>query len=108
MKMMKAYIRPQKEREVLNALTENGIHGATFKSILGRGKQRGLKVSGVYYDEIPKSLLMIAVEDTKVEMVKGLISSICKQEKTGAYGDGKIFTIPIEKVITISSGKIEV
>ncbi len=105
MKMIKAYIRPQNEREVLNALTQNGINGATFKNILGRGKQRGLKVSGVYYDEIPKSLLMIAVEDSKAEMVKALIISICRQEKTGAYGDGKIFAIPIEKVVTISSGE---
>lgn len=106
MKMVKAFIRPQKEKEVLHALVEKGIYGATFKSTLGRGKQRGLKVSGVYYDEIPKSMLMIVVEDAKVHEVRSIISSVCKTGKTGAYGDGKIFTIPVLKEITISSGKV--
>ena len=106
MKMIKAYIRPQKEREVLNALVEKHIYGATFKNTLGRGKQRGLKVSDVYYDEIPKTLLMIVVDDERVEETKGVIASVCKTGKKGAYGDGKIFTIPIEKEIPISSGEI--
>ncbi len=107
MKMIKAYIRPQNEKDVLKALVDKKIYGATFKSALGRGKQRGLKVSDVYYDEIPKVMLMIAVEDEKEAEVKAIISSVCRTGKTGAFGDGKIFTIPVLKEVTISSGEIK-
>lgn len=107
MKMIKAYIRPQKEKEVLQALVEKGIYGATFKSALGRGKQRGLKVRDVYYDEIPKAMMMIVVENEKESEVKSIITSVCRTGKTGAFGDGKIFTIPVLKEVTISSGEIK-
>ena len=107
MKMIKAYIRPQKETEVLHALMEKGIYGATFKSVLGRGKERGLKSSDVYYEELPKSMLMIAVEEHQVSIVQNIITALCRQGKTGAFGDGKIFVLPLEEVVTIRTEKVE-
>ena len=65
MKMIKAIVRPEKCDEVLNELCEAGFRATTRYGILGRGKQRGLKVSDVYYDEIPKELIMLVVEDEK-------------------------------------------
>ena len=59
MKMIKAIVRPEKCDEVLNELCEAGFRATTRYGILGRGKQRGLKVSDVYYDEIPKELIML-------------------------------------------------
>lgn len=105
MKMIKAAIRPEKCAEVLEALNRNGFRAATRYSILGRGKQRGLKVGDVYYDEIPKEMIMIVVEDQDVDQVAGIILDTAKTSKKGAFGDGKIFILPVEKTITISSGE---
>lgn len=107
MKMVKAIVRPEKASEVLTALCDAGFVSATRISVLGRGKQRGLKVSDVYYDEIPKEMFMMVVPDEDVEKVKKIIIDTARTEKTGAFGDGKIFVIPVAKTITISSGEEE-
>lgn len=107
MKMIKAIVRPEKANEVLNALSAEGYVSATRISILGRGKQRGLKVGEVCYDEIPKEMFMMVVADDEVEKVEKIIMQVARTSKTGAFGDGKIFVLPVEKSITISSGKEE-
>ncbi|MBV4416516.1 P-II family nitrogen regulator [Clostridium tyrobutyricum] len=107
MKMIKAIVRPEKANEVLNALCDEGYTSATRISILGRGKQQGLKVGDVYYDEIPKEMIMMVVEDDCVEKIKKIIIQSARTDKQGAFGDGKIFVLPVEKTATISSGKEE-
>ena len=61
MKMIKAIVRPEKSEDVLDALLAAGFAAATKMSVLGRGKQKGLKVGDTYYDEIPKELIMLVV-----------------------------------------------
>ncbi|MGN1318123.1 MAG: P-II family nitrogen regulator [Lachnospirales bacterium] len=73
--------------------------------MLGRGKQRGLKVEDVYYDEIPKELIMLVVDDSDVAKVNEIIIKYSKTKAEGSFGDGKIFILPVEEAITISSGK---
>lgn len=107
MKMIKAIVRPEKANDVLNVLCDAGFASATRISILGRGKQRGLKVRDVSYDEIPKEMIIMVVDDNNVEEVKKLIIQTARTDKDGAYGDGKIFVIPVEKAVTISSGEEE-
>ena len=97
MKMIKAIVRPEKSEDVLDALLAGGFAAATKMSVLGRGKQKGLKVGDTYYDEIPKELIMLVVEDKDVENAR--------VDKNGTYGDGKIFVSDVERAITISSGK---
>lgn len=104
MKMIKAIVRPEKAEDVLDALMEKGFHAATRMAVLGKGKQKGLKVGEVYYDEIPKELIMIVVEDEDVNVVTNLIVTAAKTDKNGNYGDGKIFITEVEKAITVSSG----
>ena len=58
MKMIKAIVRPEKSEDVLDALLAGGFAAATKMSVLGRGKQKGLKVGDTYYDEIPKELIL--------------------------------------------------
>ena len=48
MKMIKAVVRPEKCDQVLNELCGAGYRAVTRFGILGRGKQRGLKVEDVY------------------------------------------------------------
>ena len=45
--MIKAFIRPEKAEEVLSTLMEKGFSAVTTVSVLGRGKQKGLKVSHI-------------------------------------------------------------
>ena len=107
MKMIKAIIRPEKAEDVLEALMEKGFNAATRMAVLGKGKQKGLKVGEVYYDEIPKELIMIVVEDKDVKVVTNLNITTAKTDKNGTYGDGKIFIADVEKSITVSSGTEE-
>lgn len=107
MKMVKAVLRPEKAEEVLEALLQNGFAAATKMSVLGRGKQKGLKVGDTYYDEIPKELILLVVGDNEVDKVVKLIVENARVDKVGTYGDGKIFISEVERVVTISSGKDE-
>jgi nitrogen regulatory protein PII 1 len=103
MKMIKAIVRPEKAPEVLVKLSEAGFSAATRVSILGRGKQRGIKVGDIYYDEIPKDMIMIVVENESVAKVQQIIVDTAKTGKKGSFGDGKIFITPVEAVVTIST-----
>lgn len=105
MKMIKAVVRPEKCSEVLQKLCDAGYRAVTRYGILGRGKQRGLKVEDVYYDEIPKEMLMLVVEDSDADKVINIIVKTSRTSEEGSFGDGKIFVLPVEKAITISSGK---
>lgn len=105
--MIKAIVRPEKAADVLAALAKAGHTSATRMSILGRGKQKGLKLSDVYYDEIPKEMIMMVVKDSEAEEVKSIIVQTAKTGKNGAFGDGKIFMLNVSKSITISSGEEE-
>ena len=105
MKMIKAFVRPEKAEDVLEALMEKGFSAVTKVSVLGRGKQKGLKVGDTYYDEIPKEMIMMVVEDNDVDRVTKIISDGARTGKEGRYGDGKIFLTEVERAITISTGK---
>lgn len=77
---------------MLDALLAGGFAAATKMSVLGRGKQKGLKVGDTYYDEIPKELIMLVVEDGDVDKVLKVIVENARVDKNGTYGDGKILS----------------
>ncbi|PJI08109.1 MULTISPECIES: P-II family nitrogen regulator [Clostridium] len=104
MVMIKAVIRPEKTNAVLSELADAGFPAVTKFSVVGRGKQRGVKVGDIYYDEIPKEMLLIVVNDDDKDDIVNIISKNAKTGKKGAFGDGKIFIVPVEKAYTISSG----
>ena len=104
MKMIKAIVRPEKVTALMYELDLKGFSALTRISVLGRGKQRGLKVGGAYYDELPKDMLMMVVEDKDADAVLDIMVKVCKSPSGGAYGDGKIFVSTVERAITVSSG----
>jgi nitrogen regulatory protein PII 1 len=104
MKMIKAVVRPERVTPLMYELDQKGFSALTRISVLGRGKQRGLKVGDAYYDELPKDMLMMVVEDKDVDAVLEIIVRVCKSAGGGAYGDGKIFVSTVERVVTVSSG----
>lgn len=104
MKMIRAIVRPEKSSIVLSELSDAGYPAVTKMDVVGRGKQRGVKVGDVRYDEIPKELLIMVVEDQFADEVVSIISKNAKTGE-GKYGDGKIFVTEVETAYTVSSGK---
>jgi nitrogen regulatory protein PII 1 len=103
MLMIRAIIRPAKVDEVLDALSGAGFAAVTKIGVFGRGKQKGLRVGDIHYDELPKEMLLLVVEDAAKEKVVDIIMRTAKTGDQGAYGDGKIFIGPVEEAYTISS-----
>ena len=98
MRLVKAIIRPERVYEVIKALEKEGFKAMTMWDVVGRGKEGGVVVGETPYDELAKTVIMVAVEDKNVDRV---ISTITKSAHTGAYGDGKVFVCPLSKVWTI-------
>lgn len=104
MLMIKAIVRPTKTNQILAELNDAGFPAVTKIDVVGRGKQKGVKVGDVIYDEIPKEMLLIVVRDEDKDDVISVISRNAKTGEKGAFGDGKIFVSQVEEVYTISSG----
>lgn len=104
MKMIKAIVRPEKVSSVMSELSDGGFPAVTKIDVAGRGKQRGVKVGDIYYDEIPKELLLLVVKDEYKDDVIKIIMKNAKTGEKGAFGDGKIFISDVEEAYTISSG----
>lgn len=102
MKLIRAIIRPEREGEVVQSLERAGIVSLTKLDVLGRGQQRGIQVGATVYDELPKVMLMVVVEDAKVEAA---IAAIQAGGRTGQHGDGKLFISPVEAAYTIRTGE---
>lgn len=107
MLMIKAIVRPEKSNQILAELNDAGFPAVTKIDVVGRGKQKGVMIGEVVYDEIPKEMLMIVVNDEDKDDIISVIRKIAKTGEKGAFGDGKIFVTPVEEVYTISSGKKE-
>ncbi len=102
MKMIRAIVRLEKEEQVVQALQKNGFIALTKMDVLGRGKQGGIQVGNVIYEELAKCLLLLVVEDEKVQQA---VEIILESAHTGNFGDGKIFISPVEEAYTIRTGK---
>ncbi len=107
MLLIRAIVRPDKAGTVMKAMFEAGFPAVTKISVFGRGKQRGLKVGDITYDELPKELLLMAIKDADKEFVIQTIMDAARTGEKGAFGDGKIFVTPIFETYTISTGTKE-
>lgn len=101
MKMIRAIVRPEKAEDVVDALAEAGFVALTKMDVVGRGKQKGIHVGSVYYDELPKVMILMVTEDGNVEKVMQIITQAAF---TGNIGDGKIFISPVDEAYTIRTG----
>jgi nitrogen regulatory protein PII 1 len=105
--MVRAIIRPEKCDDVLAALMHAGFPAVTKMDVYGRGKQRGMKVGEIHYDELPKELIFTVVKDADKSFVVDTIMKAARTGDRGNFGDGKIFITPVEEVYTVSSGTKE-
>lgn len=106
MKKIESIIRPHLLDAVKNALQEIGVVGLTVTEVKGFGRQKGhtetYRGSEYQVEFLPKLKIEIALPE---EMVDLAIDAIQKTAKTGKFGDGKIFVIPIEEVVRIRTGE---
>jgi nitrogen regulatory protein PII 1 len=102
--MIRSIVRPEKTDAVLAALMEAGFPAVTKVGVVGRGKQRGIKIGDITYDEIPKEMLITVVPDRDKDLVVKIVIQAARSGEKGSFGDGKIFVSPVTEVYTVSSG----
>ena len=105
--MVRAIVRPEKIDAVLAALMYAGFPSVTKMDVYGRGKQRGVKVGDIHYDELPKELLFTVIDEKDKDLVVDTIMKSARSGSKGSFGDGKVFISSILETYTVSSGKAE-
>jgi len=106
MKKIEAIIKPFKLDEIKAGLEQMGITGMTISEVRGFGRQKGHReiYRGAEYnvDFVPKIKIDIVVGADQVDQV---IQTIVDHANTSQIGVGKIFVLPVEKVIRIRTGE---
>ena len=106
MKLVTAIIRPEKLNDVLEELFRANVAGLTISRVQGHGGEtervetyRGTTVKMELSEKIR---IEIGVSDHFVEPT---VSAIIAGARTGDVGDGKIFVLPVDRVIRIRTGE---
>jgi nitrogen regulatory protein PII len=106
MKKIEAIIKPFKLDDVKDALNELGIKGMTISEVKGYGRQKGHTeiYRGAEYvvDFIPKIKIEIVVP---AEQADQIVDKIRNAANTDKIGDGKIFVLPVERVVRVRTGE---
>jgi len=107
MELITAVVKPFKLDDVRTALKEAGVRGMTITEVQGVGRQSGRTETyrGAEYavDLIPKVKVEVIVDDADVDRV---IAALQESATTGKIGDGKIWSIPIGKLVRVRTGEI--
>ena len=107
MKTIIAFIQPFKEEAVREALhTTPGVTGASFTDIRGFGRGRGIAFSSsrdeALLGTLPKVRVDLMVPASQVDSV---VAAIATAAKTGNRGDGKVYVLPVESALRISTSE---
>jgi nitrogen regulatory protein PII len=102
MKKIEAIIRPHLLDAVRSSLQELDIHGMTISEVQGYGRQRGHTETyrGAEYqiEFVPKIKIEVIIPD---EVEDSVINAVVKAARTGKFGDGKLFVLPVDEAIRI-------
>jgi len=108
MKKIEAIVKPFKLDDVKEALSGIGIKGMTISEVKGYGRQKGHTeiYRGAEYvvDFIPKIKVEIIVDGKQADQV---VETIVGAARTGKIGDGRIFVLPIEKIVRVRTGETD-
>jgi nitrogen regulatory protein P-II 2 len=106
MKLVIAYIQPEKLSSVKQALFEKDITKMSVTNAMGCGQQGGFHESyrgaDIEVNLLHKVRIEMAVNE---EFVKSAVDAIIKGAKTGQIGDGKIFIVSLDECIRIRTGE---
>ena len=107
MKLVVAIVKPHRLDEVKEALQDLGVNGLTTTDVEGFGRQRGHTeiYRGAEYqvDFVPKVKVEILCDD---DQVSGVVDAVAEAARTGKIGDGKIWVVPVERVLRIRTGEM--
>ncbi|MBN1481394.1 P-II family nitrogen regulator [candidate division KSB1 bacterium] len=106
MKLVIAYIQPERLNAVKQALYEREVFKMSVTNALGCGQQKGYhetyRGAAIEVNLLKKVRLEIAVNDDFVEpTIEGIIAGA----RTGKIGDGKIFIHELSECIRIRTGE---
>lgn len=108
MKLVIGIVRPEKANDVIEALYRAEVRGVSISRVEGHGGEldrvetyRGTTVKVGLEDKVR---FEIAVSDG---FVQPTIDAISAGGRTGEVGDGKIFVVPIERVVRIRTGETD-
>lgn len=107
MKLVVAIIQPTKLSACREALAQIGVTRMTVCDAQGYGRQRGRTehYRGNEYrtNLLRKVALEIAVNEDFLERTLEVLEQVARTGPEGSIGDGKIFVLPIDEAIDISS-----
>jgi len=107
-KLVVAVIRPEKVNDVLEALFRADVQGLTISRVKGHGGEtervETYRGTTVKMELSEKVRLEIGVSNHFVEPT---ISAIAGAARTGEVGDGKIFVLPVERIVRIRTGEVD-
>jgi len=105
-KLIIAYIQPEKLNSVKQALFEQQIYKMSVTNALGCGEQEGYhenyRGADIEVNLLKKIRLEIAIN---AEFLSAAINGITTGARTGEIGDGKIFVHELEDCIRIRTGE---
>ena len=108
MKLVIGIVRPEKANDVLESLYRADVRGISMSQVRGHGGElervetyRGTTVQMGLSEKVR---FEIAVSD---EFVEPTIEALCDGARTGEVGDGKIFVLPLERVVRIRTGETD-
>jgi nitrogen regulatory protein P-II 1 len=108
MKLVIGIVRPEKTNDVLEALYRAHVRGISMSRVQGHGGEldrvetyRGTTVRMGLSEKVR---FEIAVSE---DFVQPTIDALCDGGRTGEVGDGKIFVLPVERVVRIRSGETD-
>lgn len=106
MKLVIAYIRPEKLNDVKQALYAKEVYSLSVTNVLGSGRQKGFTETyrGVEIEVnlLKKVRLEIGVND---DFLEPALEAINSAGKTGSEGDGVIFVLELAKAMRIRTGE---
>ncbi|HOF17640.1 MAG TPA: P-II family nitrogen regulator [Phycisphaerae bacterium] len=106
MKLIIAYIQPEKLNDVKQALYAAEVYKMSVTNAMGCGQQKGYHETyrgvDIEVNLLKKVRLEIAVNEA---FVQPTIDAIIRGARTDRIGDGKIFVLPLERCIRIRTGE---
>jgi len=106
MKLITAIVRPERLNDVLEALFKCEVRGLTLTRARGHGGEteqvETYRGTTVKMELVDKVRLEIGVSEP---FVTPTIEAVMAAARTGEVGDGKIFVVPLEKVVRIRTGE---
>ena len=106
MKLVIAYIQPEKLNDVKQALYAAEVFKMSVTNALGCGEQKGYHETYRGVDIEVNLLKKVRLEvGVNADFVQPTIDAIVKGARTGTIGDGKIFVVPLERCVRIRTGE---